>query len=176
MWEQLELASELESDLRDTVDQGRKWLVDLNAGKSPLLLFDRSNNSGAIDAKIDESVLEEKSSFKMQELIFSSTLDWVSYIIFAAKTVSRKSGALIRSMKFLFALYLYKSTVRPSMKYCCHAQAGAPSRYLELLDKAQKPICRTKGSSLFASLEPLAHRHFGRCSSELAKLVSLPYS
>ena len=87
-------------------------------------MFDRSNNSGATDAKIDESVLEEKSSFKMQELIFSSTLDWVSYIIFAAKTVSRKSGALIRSMKFLsleVALYLYKSTVRPSMKYCCHA-------------------------------------------------------
>ena len=77
--------------------------------------------TGATDAKIDGSVLEEKSSFKMLELIFSSTLDWVSYIIFAAKTVSRKSGALIRSMKFLFALYLYKSTVRPSMKYCCHA-------------------------------------------------------
>ena len=102
----------------------------------------------------------------MLELIFSSTLDWVSYIIFAVKTVSRKIGALIRSMKFLsavVALYLYKSTVRPSMKYCCHAWAGAPSCYLELLDKVQKKICRTKDSSLFVSLEPLAHRHFGRC-------------
>ena len=28
LWQQLELASELESDLRDTVDWGRKWLVD----------------------------------------------------------------------------------------------------------------------------------------------------
>ena len=27
LWQQLELASELESDLRDTVDWGRKWLV-----------------------------------------------------------------------------------------------------------------------------------------------------
>ena len=26
-WQQLELASELESDLRDTVDWGRRWLV-----------------------------------------------------------------------------------------------------------------------------------------------------
>ena len=34
LWQQLELASELESDLRDTVDWGRKWLVDLNAGKT----------------------------------------------------------------------------------------------------------------------------------------------
>ena len=27
LWQQLELASELESDLRDTVDWGRKWLL-----------------------------------------------------------------------------------------------------------------------------------------------------
>ena len=33
LWQQLQLASELESDLRDTVDWGRKWLVDFNAGK-----------------------------------------------------------------------------------------------------------------------------------------------
>ena len=33
-WQQLELASELESDLRDTVDWGKKWLVDFSAGKT----------------------------------------------------------------------------------------------------------------------------------------------
>ena len=31
LWQQLELASELESDLQDTVDWGRKWLVNFNA-------------------------------------------------------------------------------------------------------------------------------------------------
>ena len=31
--QQLELASELESDLCDTVEWGKKWLVDFNAGK-----------------------------------------------------------------------------------------------------------------------------------------------
>ena len=31
LWQQLELASELESDLRDTVDWGRNWFVDFNA-------------------------------------------------------------------------------------------------------------------------------------------------
>ena len=75
LWQQLELASELESDLRDTVDWGRKWLVDFNAGKTQLVLFDRSNNTGAIDVKIDGSVLEENSSFKMLGLSFSSQLD-----------------------------------------------------------------------------------------------------
>ena len=34
LWHQLELASKLESDLRDTLDWGRKRLVDYNAGKT----------------------------------------------------------------------------------------------------------------------------------------------
>ena len=78
LWQQLELASELELDLRDTVDWGRKWLVNFNTGKTQLVLFDRSNNTGAIDVKIDGSVLEEKSSFKMLGLTLSSKLGWGS--------------------------------------------------------------------------------------------------
>ena len=60
LWQQLELASELESDLRDTVDWGKKWLVDFNAGKTQLVSFDRSNNNGSIDVKRGGSILEEK--------------------------------------------------------------------------------------------------------------------
>ena len=43
LWQQVQLASELESDLQDTVDWSRKWLVDFNAGKSQLILFERSS-------------------------------------------------------------------------------------------------------------------------------------
>ena len=57
-----------------------KWLVDSNAGKTQLVLFDQSNNTSAIDMKRDWSVLEEKLSFKMLGLTFSSKLDWGSYI------------------------------------------------------------------------------------------------
>ena len=64
LWQQLQLASELESDLRDSVHWGKKWLVDFNAGKTQLVSFDRSNNNSSIDVKMDGSVLEEKSSFK----------------------------------------------------------------------------------------------------------------
>ena len=49
----IELASELESDLRDTLDWGKKWLADFNAGKTQLVSFDRSNNNGSIDVKMD---------------------------------------------------------------------------------------------------------------------------
>ena len=101
LWQQLELASELESDLRDTVDWDKKWLVDFNAGKTQLVSFDRSNNNGSIDVKMGGSILEEKSSFKMLGLTFSPKLDWGSYIISIAKTASKKIGAIIPSMKFL---------------------------------------------------------------------------
>ena len=80
----------------------------------------------------------------MLELTFSSKVDWGSYIIFIAKTASKKIGVLIRSMKFLspeVALYLCKSTIRPCMEYCCQVWAGAPSFYLDLLDKLEKWIC-----------------------------------
>ena len=56
---------------------------------------------GAIDVKMEGSLLEERSSFKMLGLTFSSKLDWGSYIISIAKTVSKKNGGLICSMKFL---------------------------------------------------------------------------
>ena len=74
------------------------------------------------------------------------------------------------------------------MEYWCHVWAGGLNCYLELLDNLQKRICETVDPSRAASLEPLAHRqnvaslslfyryYFGRCSSELAELVPLPYS
>ena len=73
------MASELESDLRETVDWDRKWLVDdFNAGKTQLVSFDRSEDTGTIDVKMDGSALEEKLPFKMLGLTFSSKLDWGS--------------------------------------------------------------------------------------------------
>ena len=58
LWQQLELASELESDLKDTVNWGKKWLLDFNARKTQLVSFDQSNSTGAVDAKMNRSVLE----------------------------------------------------------------------------------------------------------------------
>ena len=37
LWQQLEFASELESDLQDIVDWGRQWLINFNAGKTQLV-------------------------------------------------------------------------------------------------------------------------------------------
>ena len=58
-------------------------------------------------------------------------------------------------MKFLspeFALYLFKSSIRPCMEYCCLALAGACSCYLDMLDKLHKRVFRNVGLSLLPVL------------------------
>ena len=98
----------------------------------------------------------------MLGLSFSYNLDWGSYIISIARTTSKKIGALIYSMKFLFpviALYLNLPFVLVySFIICRHVCVGAPGCYLEMLDKLKKWVCRTVGPSLVVSPEPLSHR------------------
>ena len=65
MRKQLELASEFKSDLLDTIDWGKKQLVDFDVGKNSIDSFDWSNNSGAIDVRMD-------GSFKILGVLFFS--------------------------------------------------------------------------------------------------------
>ena len=92
-------------------------------------MFDQSNNTGAIDVKMDGCVLEKRSSFKMLGLTFFYKLNWGSYIISTAKTSFKKIGVLIHSMKVFspaVVLHLCKSTITPFKDYSCHVWAGAP--------------------------------------------------
>ena len=75
----------------------------------------------------------------MLGLTFSSKLDWSTCIAYITKFSSKKIGAWIRSTKFLspeVALYLY--TAMCGILLPC--LAGAPSCYLELLDRVQKQL------------------------------------
>ena len=105
---------------------------------------------------MDGSVFEEKLSFKILGVTFSSKLDWGTYIISIAKTASKKIGAFSMNFNkvsfFEVAVDLYKSTIHPCMEYCCHFCTAAPSCYLELLRKLQKQICGTIVPSLAACL------------------------
>ena len=69
------------------MDWGKKWLVDFNAGTNQLISFDWSNNNGCINVKMDGSILEEKSYFKMVGLTFSSKLVRGVYIISIASSL-----------------------------------------------------------------------------------------
>ena len=134
-------------------------------------MFDQSKNTGAIDVKMDGSALEEKSFFKMLVLTFSSTLHWGSYIISIVKAASKKIAALICSMKFLspeVTLYLYKCAIWLCMEYCFHV-----FMYGDYWISYRNKYAHCWN---VASLSLFYRYYFGRCSSELAQLVPLPFS
>ena len=58
LWQQLEFVSELESNLRDTVNWDKKCPADFSAGKTQLFPFDQSDNTGAIDVIMNGYFLE----------------------------------------------------------------------------------------------------------------------
>ena len=55
MWKQLQLASRLESGLRDARAMAGSDFVDFNAGNTQLLLFWCLDNCGAIDTRMNGS-------------------------------------------------------------------------------------------------------------------------
>ena len=185
-WDQLEYAADLELDLKSVVDWGKKWLVSFNPGKTQLVSFNRKRDPFLPEIYMNGATLDEKPNLKLLGLSFSSNLSWDSYIRSISLSASRKVGALYRSKHFLTPdaiLYLYKSTIRPCMEYCCHVWAGESPCHLKVLDRIQKRICNLVGSSHSSSLESLSHRrdvaslslfykyYHGVCSSELSDLL-----
>ena len=158
--------------------------------KTLLVLFDRSNNFHAIDARMDGSVLKEKSSFRLLRPL--SLLNWIG-----ALTLSLLLKLPPRKLETRFVLWSFFLLRLPfislNQPYRLTWNTAVMSRQvlltanLDMLDKLQKQICRTGseivnlswafGSMLKCSQFKSFHRYyFGRVSSELAELVPLPYS
>ena len=60
------------------MEWGKKWLVGLNAGKTQLVPFDHSNNTGSIYVKMDGFVLEENHLLKCWGLPY--LLNWIGVL------------------------------------------------------------------------------------------------
>ena len=127
-----------------------------------LVSYEWSDNSAAINVKLDGSVFEGVTLFLNSVRSWdclSSKLDSASYyIVSIAKIVTKKIRALIRFLKVFsseIALYLYESTAQPCIEYCCHVWADVPSYYLDMFDELQKWICSTVGRTFATSVEPL---------------------
>ena len=78
LWQQLELASEVESDLQDTVDWDKKWLVAFSIGKTHLVLFDCSDNNGGSDVKVDVLFLRKNHLLRVWGSF--SLLHWIGAV------------------------------------------------------------------------------------------------
>ena len=163
LWQHLQLDSELELDLCNIVDWGRKWLFDFNAEKFSLKKFNASmhltvrSNCGAIDVKKKmNQFLMENRSFMCWDYL--SIITWIEALTLSLllKRKGKEIGALTSSTKFLFfevALYLHKSFIRSCMKYCCYVSAGTWICWISYRNwKARLD------SVLTISLKPLPHR------------------
>ena len=113
------MASKLESDLQDTVDWSRKWLVDFNAVKTHLALFDWSKNTAAIEVKWMGLFL--KKSHILRCFGRYSFLNWIGVLtlFLLLKLPLRKSEPLfvLWSLFLLRLICIYKSTMYPFMEH-----------------------------------------------------------
>ena len=102
----------------------------------------------------------KEASFRLLGTNLSNDFSWTSYIECAATSAVRKAGSLLRCKGFVTHetfLYLYKSTIRSCIEYCCHLRAGAPASCLSLLDRIQQRICNVVGPNFLGKLDSLSH-------------------
>ncbi|XP_071784359.1 uncharacterized protein [Asterias amurensis] len=113
-----------------------------------------------------ESTLPEMSHLRLLGLDISSNTGWEVYISGIAKSASTPVSCLYQAQKFLppdmpeatLYIFLYKTTIRPLMEYCCPIWAGASACLLSLLDRVQKRIVNLVGEELGSTLQPLSQQ------------------
>ena len=111
---------------------------------------------------MDHHKLDISPSITQLGLSISSNLTWKPHINSIAKHASQKLGFLSRARGYFSPsqlLTIYKSQIRPSLKYCSHVWGGAPKSSLHLLDRVQsKAIRLINNPNLTNSLQSLSHR------------------
>ena len=185
LFDKVEMAADLEYDLRSVVEWGKKWLVTFSSTKTKLLSINNFREPFLPPVSMDGSNLPESGSFRLLGMTLSQDFSWRTYIESIAKSSAMKVGSLLRARSYLTPesiLYLYKSSIRPCIEYCCHIWAGAPADCLSLLDRIQRRICNAIGQDLSSKLDSLSHRRnvaslslfyryfHGHCSAELSSL------
>ena len=114
LWQQLEFVSKFEYDLQGTVDWGRKWLVDFNAGKTQLVFFDHLITLVLLMSKWMGLFLRKNHLLRCWAWL--SLLNWIGAptLSLLLKMPPRKLEPWFVLSRFLFA----KSTIKPCMLLC----------------------------------------------------------
>ena len=187
-----QLSDILNRDLQSVQEWGQRWMVTFNSSKTKALLHSRSRDKSQHPSlQMSGSNLSEQEAISLLGLTLSSDLSWRQYLQSIFRQASQRVGCLFRASRFLHpdtTLYLYKSTVRPIMEYCCHLWAGAPQTHLRPLDRVERRVKNLVGQVLGEQLQPLSVRrdvaslslfyryYFGRCSPSLSDCVPQPKS
>ena len=181
VFDKVEMAAEIEVDLRTVVEWDDKWLVTFNSSKAKLLSINRFKDPFLPSVMMNGTELPENSHFRLLGLTFSNDFSWNNYIESIAESAAMKVGFLYRAQNFLSpesVLYLYKA-----IEYCSYIWAGASADCLSLLDRIQRRILTNiVGPDISANFQSLSHRRnvaslslfykyfHGSCSDELMSL------
>ena len=171
-----------------------KWgsdnLVQFNEEKTKQVVILRKHHQDFSLVFMDGHKLDISPSITQLGLSISPNLTWKPHINSIAKHASQKLGFLSRARGYFSPsqlLTIYKSQIRPSLKYCSHVWGGAPKSSLHLLDRVQsKAIRLINNPNLTNSLQSLSHRrlvadlsifyrHFHRhCPQEIKNIFPDP--
>ena len=153
----------LESGLLETVSCSQKGSVTFSVVKIQLVLFDRSNNSGTVNIKMNRSLFDEKPSLRMLGFSISSKLDWVLLLSLLLNCFQEhwRLDTFHEALSFRVGLYLYITTILFYMDNCGHVSGGALICNWEMMkDKLQKQLRRADGLTLADSHKSLvSHRN-----------------
>ena len=80
VFDKVEMAAELEVDLRTVVEWGDKWLVTFNSSKTKLLSINQFKDPFLPSVMMNGAELPENSHFRLLGLTFYNDFSWNNYI------------------------------------------------------------------------------------------------
>jgi hypothetical protein len=116
----------LETDLNNQLYNVNEWLcankLSLNIEKSNFVIFHppQKKISYPINLKINNKILEEKTSIKYLGVIIDSHLNWKDHVHELSKKISRSVGILLKlrySVPIKILVQLYYSIIYPFLSY-----------------------------------------------------------
>ena len=177
LWEQVELASELNLTYRTLQTGAGNALLFSMLEKKKVVLCDQTNSSVAIDVKIDGSFLEEKSCIKMLGISLSSKMDWSLTLPLLPKLPPRKLDSWFVLWKFFLLRLLLVSINMPGLvllPVSSTCQRNNKNRYVGWL--VTNVLAFGSWMKCLTSFILFYMYYFGICSYKLAEMFSLHHS
>ena len=133
----------------------RQWLFYFNDRKSHLVSFYCSNNSGAIDVKVDIflSLAKNYISRCWDFLLLSWIVGFTLPVLWKVHLGKLEPLCILGDFSSQVVYFYCKSIIQPCMKYCRHDWADVSYSYLDMLhDKLQGQLRKAAGSNLLLFL------------------------
>jgi hypothetical protein len=137
---------ELQSDLENLQEWGRKWNLNFNAKKCKVLTVTRKQNPVCFNYNLNCHVLEKVSCIKDLGIKIDSELKWSNHINYIVSKANRMLHLVKRSVGYsappAVKKQLYLSLVRSNIEYCSQVWSGTTRQNIIKLERVQRSASR----------------------------------